>query len=68
MILWLHVKIIWGTEFDWKDLDFGVFDLLGLLLYGKFMQVVVLFIYTHTHTHTDIGVTPTIKALGILLF
>jgi hypothetical protein len=47
----LHVKIIWGTEFDWKDIDFGVFDLLGLLLYGKFMQVVVLYIYIHTHRY-----------------
>jgi hypothetical protein len=67
LILWLHVKIIWGTEFDWKDIDFGVFDLLGLLLYGKFMQVVVV-LYIYTHTRTDIGITPTIKALGILLF
>lgn len=51
MILWLHVKIIWGIEFDREDLDFGVFDLLGLLLYGKFMQVVVLYIYIYMHTH-----------------
>lgn len=57
MILWLHVKIIWGIEFDWEDLDFGVFDLLGLLLYGKFMQVVVLYIYIYAHTRTQILVS-----------